>query len=126
MRLRSPLSWWRYKRALPRLRFHLALYPLAPTAFNMARSANKLFEHAIVGAASLMSPNAALRAAAAPEIGATFVEGGADEWAERIGACLASPDAMRNHAEAIRAHIQATDPLGYAALQWRDILKSEL
>src|SRR5262249_8558295 len=33
LRLRRPLAWWRYKRALPKMRFHLAIYPLAPTPF---------------------------------------------------------------------------------------------
>jgi hypothetical protein len=44
------MSWPRYRRWLPRQRFHLALYPLEPTPFDQARSANKIFEHAIVGA----------------------------------------------------------------------------
>jgi len=125
VRLKSPLSWWRYKKALPRQRFHLALYPLAPTPFNAARSANKLFEHAIVGAASLMSSNQALRAAAGPDV-VRFVEGGPDGWAEAMDAFLAKPEDMRRHAEAARAHVHATNPLAYAALQWRDILQPEI
>jgi hypothetical protein len=126
VRLRHPLSWWRYKRGLPKMRFHLALYPLAPTAFNNARSANKLYEHALVGAASLMSPNPALRAAAGPEAAARFIDGDAAEWEAQIEAHLAQPDAMRQQMEAARAHIHATDPLAYAALQWRDILAPEI
>ncbi len=126
VRLRRPHSWWRYKRALPRMRFHLALYPLAATAFNNARSANKLFEHALVGAASLMSPNPALRAAVGEKLPAIFVEGGADEWAARMEACLAQPGIMRSHADATRAHISATNPLAYSARKWREILAPEL
>jgi hypothetical protein len=38
---------------MARQRFHLALYPLAQTAFDRARSASKLTEHAILGAAGL-------------------------------------------------------------------------
>lgn len=125
VRLRHPLSWWRYKRGLPKLRFHLALYPLAPTAFNAARSANKLYEHALVGAASLMSPNPALRAAAGPEAAARFIDGEAKDWEAQIEAHLARPDAMRQQMKAARAHIHATDPLAYSALQWRDILARE-
>lgn len=49
----APMSWARYRRWLPRQRFHLALYPLAPTPFDRARSANKLIEHGIVGAVGL-------------------------------------------------------------------------
>ncbi len=126
VRLKSPLSWWRYKRALPGMRFHLALYPLAPTPFNHARSANKLYEHALVGAASLMSPNPALRAAAGPDMAATFVEGDGQEWVARIEALLARPEAMRTQVAAARSHIQATDPLAHAALQWRDIFAEDV
>ena len=126
VRLCHPHSWWRYRRALPRLRFHVALYPLAPGPFNEARSANKLFEHALVGAASLMSPNPALRAAAGPEAAATFVEGGAKEWEAKLADLVAAPQTMRLRFERARAHIQATNPLAYAALQWRDILSSEM
>ena len=83
---------------LPRMRFHLALYPLRDTPFNRARSANKLFEHALVGAASLMSPNPALVEAAgfSAEI---FVEGDMAEWARRIETDLADRDALRRRAE---------------------------
>lgn len=46
----APMGWRRYQRWLPRQRFHLALYPLAPMAFDHARSANKLIEHGVLGA----------------------------------------------------------------------------
>ena len=36
-------------------RFHLCLYPMLPTPFNLARSCNKVMEHAMVGAASVFS-----------------------------------------------------------------------
>lgn len=121
---RAPLAWWRHRRMLPKLRFHLALYPLAATSFNEARSANKLFEHAVTGAASLMSPIPALRHAAGSLEG-VFVEGGAEEWTARIESFLQDPAAMRSHAEAIRAHILTTDPLRQAAATWRGILAEE-
>lgn len=46
----EPMRWSRYRRWLPRQRFHLALYPLEDTPFDRARSLNKIIEHAIVGA----------------------------------------------------------------------------
>jgi hypothetical protein len=52
-----PRRWPDYRRWLPRQRFHLALYPLLPTAFDRARSANKLLEHAIVGAVGVYPEN---------------------------------------------------------------------
>jgi hypothetical protein len=122
--VRHPLSWWRYKRALPGMRFHLALYPLGQTPFNEARSANKLYEHALVGAASLMSPNPALLIAAGSDLKNTFVRDGED-WANRITALLARPGTMSDHVEATYARIIATDPLAAAARQWRGILAAK-
>jgi hypothetical protein len=123
---RPPMSWWRYKRSLPRMRYHLALYPLADTPFNRARSANKLYEHALVGAASLMSPNPALREAAGPRLLDMFVEGGPQDWAGRLEADLSEPHAPRQRAEATRAHIGAANPLADSIRVWRDILVAEL
>lgn len=57
------MGWRDWRRALPTLRPHVALYPLAETPFNAARSLNKLIEHAVVGAAGLYAsiwPGAAL------------------------------------------------------------------
>jgi hypothetical protein len=125
VRVLRPLAWWRYKRLLPRMRFHLALYPLAPTAFNRARSANKLYEHAIVGAASLMSPNPALEAAAGSALGDIFVADGADEWRSRIEQSVTDPASLRDRADAARAHIAAENPLARAAEIWRKILAGD-
>lgn len=125
VRSRRPLPWWAFKRLLPRMRFHLALYPLREGPFNAARSANKLFEHALVGAASLMSPNAALRAAAGDGLGDVFVDGAGEAWRDRIAADIADPGACRDRAERTRSHITATDPAGEAARQWLAILAGE-
>ena len=48
-------GWTAYRAGLAARRFHIALYPLLDTSFNMARSQNKLIEHAVVGAAPLYS-----------------------------------------------------------------------
>lgn len=120
--VRRQLSWWRYRRALPQMRFHLALYPLADTPFNRARSSNKLSEHALTGAASLMSPNPALREAAGSAIPGLFVEGGVETWAERLRHDLSDPEALHDRAEAVRAHLLAAPPLESSIEAWRAIL----
>jgi hypothetical protein len=51
----APMGWAAYRRKLARLRFHVAVYPMKDTPFNLARSCNKLMEHAMVGAASVFS-----------------------------------------------------------------------
>jgi hypothetical protein len=120
-----PLPWWRYRLALRRLRFHLATYPLRETRFNAARSANKLFEQAIVGAASLMTPNPALETVAGSALPDIFVDGDAEVWRERIQQLIRDPDLAREQAEKTGRHILALDPLGKAARQWLDMLAGE-
>lgn len=122
--VRAPMSWRRYRRALRSMRFHLALYPLRDTAFNRARSASKFYEHALVGAASLMSPNAALQDAAGDTLPGLFVKDGG--WTARLEAELADLDLLRRRAEATRARIAASDPAGSAAEQWAEILSGEI
>jgi hypothetical protein len=126
VRARRPQPWWLYKRLLPRMRFHVALYPLEDGGFNAARSANKLFEQALVGAAGLMSPNPALREAAGPELSGLFVEHGAEEWRHRIEQDLVDRSACRRRAEATRARILSSDALARAVGLWREILAPEM
>lgn len=51
----APMPWSSYRSAVKRIRFHVCVYPMLPTSFNLARSCNKLMEHAMVGAGSLYS-----------------------------------------------------------------------
>ena len=126
VRLRRPMAWWRYRLTLPRMRFHLALYPLQETPFNRARSANKFFEHALAGAASLMSPNPALVEAAGSADASIFVRGDLEEWRRRIENDLADREALLRRAEATRARILANNPVERAAKVWVEILHSAM
>ena len=49
------MSWRAYRTFLRKVRFHVCVYPMLGTPFNLARSCNKVMEHAMVGAASLFS-----------------------------------------------------------------------
>jgi hypothetical protein len=98
-------SWHRHKQVLAKTRCHLALYPLRPTAFNRARSVNKLLEHAITGAASLVNrfpalddwpdlidPRCIIDAPTAPGV-----------WRDRVHAMLDDRAGLRHHAARGRA-----------------------
>lgn len=50
---RPAISWAGYREAMRRERFHVALGPCLPTAFNDARSPNKILEYASFGAAPI-------------------------------------------------------------------------
>lgn len=46
-------SWPGYRAALRQRRFHILAYPLCDTAFNRARSVNKIIEHGLLGGAGV-------------------------------------------------------------------------
>jgi hypothetical protein len=126
-----PRRWPAYRRWLPRQRFHLALYPLLPTAFDRARSANKLLEHAIVGAVGLYPENwPPGRALALGEPGGTppatpgalLAPADATDWADAIEAAINRRTDLAAIAAAAR---QTLSLLRYCAMQqslWSDIL----
>ncbi|MFK5922818.1 MAG: hypothetical protein QM496_11620 [Verrucomicrobiota bacterium] len=54
----NPMSWNEYRSWVGSRQFDLALYPLLDSEVNQSRSINKFLEHAVVGAASIISTNA--------------------------------------------------------------------
>jgi hypothetical protein len=118
----QPTDWPGYRRALAKLRGHLALYPLPATVFARARSANKLIEHALAGAAPLYPEGwpPGERAAAA---GAGLVLPAEPAvWAEAILALAADPARARALAEAAQALAAAIDGTSAQRALWPALL----
>jgi hypothetical protein len=92
----APMSWARYRRWLPRQRFHLALYPLAQSPFDRARSANKLIEHGIVGAVGLYPED--WGPAALLGDGAILVRNDPSEWEACLLTVLERPSELSQRA----------------------------
>jgi hypothetical protein len=116
----QPQRWHDYKRDIVRRRFHLALYPLQPSAFNAARSSNKIFEHAVTGAASLMSPFDAIMDLPLPGVASVIVSGGAEEWRARIYAAVDSPLELKSSADQLNRQI-STQKNGVLLEFWRKL-----
>lgn len=115
-----PMRWPRYARWLAKQRFHLALYPMSPSPFDQARSANKIAEHAIVGAAAIYPADWAEARRLAP---AALFAGSEDaDWEEQIERAVES-----NHRSQLYPQYDA-DQLAHlfdSNMQnslWRDIL----
>lgn len=105
----SPMSWHHYRRWLPRQRFHLALYPLAPNRFDRARSVNKLIEHAIVGAVGVYPRDWAPAALAGS--GAVTAPSDAADWEESLVAAVSDPRVLAERAiQAASAVASLNDP----------------
>jgi len=120
----EPMTWSEYQRWMARQRFHLALYPLAQTVFDRARSASKLCEHAILGAVGLYpqgwSPAQILGPAAllAPD--------DPEDWACAIDAILANPANLVNLAENAAQTLTCINPCAVQQTLWRSLISLDV
>lgn len=94
----APMGWAGYRRKLARLRFHLAVYPMQDTPFNLARSCNKVMEHAMAGAASVFS--ARVPFAGMIRNGQDALLAADDEWTALLHHLCADPAGLHGLAEA--------------------------
>jgi len=51
------MRWKRYKNQIGDEHFHLGLYPMLDTPFNLGRSHNKILEYTLTGCAAVFSRN---------------------------------------------------------------------
>jgi hypothetical protein len=126
-RCEPPRRWLAYRRWLPRQRFHLALYPLLPTAFDRARSANKLLEHAIVGAVGLYPDNwqPALELAQAQPggtPGALLAPADAADWADALEAAIVARTELAAIAATATRILSARRICAMQQSLWSDVL----
>lgn len=112
LRVLSPVTWEEYRSQLAGLRAHLALYPLAETAFARARSSNKLIEHALVGAAPLYSGGWPRARLAASEGAGLALPPSPAAWAEAVAVLLDDRPGLRGlaaRAQALAARINVAE-----------------
>ncbi len=122
VRALPPMGWRDWKAALPGLRLHLALYPLAETPFNAARSLNKLTEHALAGAGGLYPaawPGAALAEAAGA---GRALPPDPTAWAAALDALAADRARLAAMAEAAVALARRLDDPAPQRRLWAELL----
>jgi len=97
---RTALDWPDYKAVLVRERFHLALAPMRASVVNLARSANKVNDHAAFGAAGLYSRIEPYCDRITDGRDGLLVGNSAEDWQRALGELAAHPDHMRAIAKA--------------------------
>lgn len=118
----EPMTWREYQRWIGRNRFHLALYPLAQTAFDRARSASKLTEHAILGAAGLYPEGwqpARMRK------GTLLAPDRPEEWGEAIERAISQRHELQLIAETFNNSSPCVQPFAVQQGVWKGILSIE-
>jgi hypothetical protein len=112
-----PKAWPGYRRWLAAARFHLALYPLTASRFDRARSNNKLFEHAIVGAVGIYPRDWPAIDAAAGSILAPSDPG---DWAEALAAATARRSELAGLAAAAALSLSRRNTMATQRALWSD------
>ncbi len=121
----DPMTWREYQRWMARHRFHLALYPLDQTRFDRARSANKITEHAILGAVGLY-PEGWRPAQRLGDGAALFAPDDPEAWEEAIEAALAERPRLSHIAAEAAQTLANADPTAAQQAVWSDILGLDL
>jgi len=116
----DPMTWREYQRWMARQRFHLALYPLAQTAFDRARSASKLTEHAILGAAGIYPQSWA--PARSLGDGAIFAPDAPEAWQMVIENALENRSQLAHIAASARQTLTCAPPAAMQQSLWCRIL----
>jgi hypothetical protein len=115
-------GWAAYRRAAPELARHVALYPLPDTPFARARSANKLIEHAVMGAAPLYPERWGPGRAAAAEGAGLALPDDPSAWTAALRELAAAPARARALAAGAQALARRlNDPAPQRAL-WARLL----
>lgn len=115
----EPMTWPEYQRWMGRNRFHLGLYPLAQTPFDRARSASKLSEHAILGAAALCPqgwPPAQGRQ------GVLLAPDRPEDWGEIIVQCIHRRDELQWIRQSFSKSQPCVRPFAVQQEMWKRIL----
>jgi hypothetical protein len=116
----EPKTWPEYRRWLARHRFHLALYPLMPDAFDRARSINKLVEHALVGAVGIYPED--WQPAGLVNGGALAAPSDPAQWEAAVEAAIARRDELAGLAQTAAQRLGDRDWPGRQRRLWGDFL----
>lgn len=120
----APRNWPRYRRWLGETRFHLALYPLTASRFDRARSCNKLFEHAVVGAVGLYPHDWPAAAMAAD--GVMLAPPDPSDWAGALAGAVARRGEMAALAARAARSLSSRDTGSMQRAIWSDFFNIEL
>lgn len=125
--LRIPgTGWTSYRRQIVGRRFHIALYPLLDTPFNRARSANKLIEHAVVGAAPMYS-SFWREAQNAEDYGAgCLVPNNQEAWIQALSGLIENPHRMRCLATRTQSYARTLNTAEPQRRLWQDLMELKM
>jgi hypothetical protein len=121
LRIVPAMDWVGYRRWLMTVRAQIGLYPLRPSAFNKARSLNKLGEFDQIGAAVVGSVEWASAREAVAHGACVLVPHAIDAWIETVSDLFLHPARAREIAVANRNWLTKRGA-GRQRKQWREIL----
>lgn len=89
-------DWNNYKLNIYSRRFHICIYPLLDSKFNLARSYNKIIEHAVVGAASIYSSSWTESWRITHQRNGVLVSNRREDWVDALGSLISDLQKARS------------------------------
>lgn len=115
----APLNWPEFQQFVLANKFHVAVCPLQPTAFNAARSETRIFDNAAFGCAALYGDAAPYDDWNKAYDGAAGEIVRQGQWLSKLMAYSAAPGLVKCRAESLAALAKRIDGRARQAALWR-------
>ncbi len=119
----EPMNWEKYRQWLSSQRFDVGIYPLRDTAFNQARSINKVLEYAQTGAVILLSDVWRSQELESFQDAVVMVPNDTQSWTEAIRTAIADMDFRRTATENLRTTVIRLDIDKRSRVLWSELLE---
>lgn len=99
------------------------MYPLLDTPFNRGRSANKVIEHAVVGAAPVYSASWQEAQQAAERAAGKLVPNNQEAWVQALNGLIQDPARMLQLAQSAQGYAGSLNRAEPQRKLWRELLE---
>ena len=123
VKIKELRPWGRYKQWVGSESFHVAIYPMRETAFNSARSLNKLIEHAVVGAVGIYSAKWQHAEHVAHGVNGFLAENSLEGWEHALNQAIEKRAELKQIFERSRAVVTELNDRQRQEAFWRHLLQ---
>ncbi len=118
----QPMGWQQYRRFVGANKFHIAVAPALPTAFNHARSISKLHDHAALGAAGIYTSQAPFDQIVSHGRTGLLLGNNPQEWRDTLSGLVGERETVRRVARGGQLLSEALGNMNRVRAFWADEL----
>lgn len=118
----QPMGWQQYRRFVDANKYHIAVAPALPTAFNHARSISKLHDHAALGAAGIYTSQAPFDQIVSHGRTGLLLSNNPAEWRDTLSELVDNPGKVLKVAQGGQMLSQTLGSMSRVRKFWKDEL----